>query len=94
MQIASQNPNICKAQKVLRSLNSQLQEAQQGIPYSEQVQMTKRLAECERTIATQQMQISQLRKECQLLQESVKSNESSSGKLQSVISVLQRKEQK
>lgn len=50
MQIASKNENIRHAQKLTRKLNSDMQEAQQGIPYSEQVQMVKRVAEAEKTI--------------------------------------------
>lgn len=52
----------------------------------------RKVSEQERTIGSQQVQITQMKKEHQLLQESAKQNETSSGKLQSVIQILQRKE--
>jgi hypothetical protein len=45
----------------------------------------RKVSDHERTISTQQASLVSLKKECSLLQESARLNETSSGKLQSVI---------
>ena len=48
---------------MLERLNGQMRETQQGIPYAEQVAMMRKVSEQERTIGSQQVQITQMKKE-------------------------------
>ena len=64
-----QNSRLVKASNLMQSLNQGLQGTQKGIPYEEQVAITKKLEANEKQAQVVQNALTQTRKENYLLKE-------------------------
>ena len=89
MQLPRQNPALHQATTLVHSLNKlALDKSQKGIPFEEQVAITKKLEQQEKLIFNVQGSLTQVRKENYLLKESTRSSDNQTSKLQATITIL------
>lgn len=92
MQLPRQNPALHQATNLVFSLNKlALANSQKGIPFEEQVAITKKLEQQDKQIFNLQGSLTQVRKENYLLKESTRSSDNQTSKLQATIQILKNR---
>ena len=89
MQLPRQNPALQQASSLVSSLNRvAFAHSQKGIPFEEQVAITKKLDQQEKQIFNLQGSLTQVRKENFMLKETSRSSDNQTSKLQATIQIL------
>ena len=89
MQLPRQSSALHQASNLVHSLNKgALHNSQKGIPFEEQVAITKKLEQQDKQSFNLQGSLTQVRKENHLLKESSRSSDNQTSKLQATIQIL------